>query len=131
MLPGRRQDNGSIFITETVPPDPVFEGGIVVGRLGAIHVTSTLPPQVAVNGFMARHSGELCVAYGGPIAFFEMGLPFTADGRLVCQLNQAVAPSDPYVGGVRVGPLGGVYTIDLTPPPEINAFSDGFDGGFQ
>ena len=131
MLAGRRSDNGSIYVTETVPSQPFDEGGLVVGPLGALYVTSTLPPQVFVNGFGARHDGRLCVAYGGPIDFFEMGLPFTDDGRLVCQLNQAVAPSDPFVGGVRVGPLGGVYTIDLTPPPEVDAFSDGFDGGFQ
>lgn len=129
MLPSRRSPNGSLFVTETPPLNISVNGGISMSDLGSLWVTSTLPVQVVVNGFGMRHSGELCVAYGGPIDRFEMGLPFTADDRLVCQLNQAVQPSDPFVGGIRVGPLGGIYTIDLTPPP-MEAFSSGYDGGF-
>ena len=105
-------------------------GGVTIGELGAVYVTSTLPVQVFANGFGLRHDGRLCVAYGGPIDKFEMGLPFTNDGRMVCQLNQAVQPSDPFVGGIRVGPLGGIYTIDLT-PPETSAYSTGFSEGFS
>ena len=131
MLPGRRSDNGGIFVTESPPLGLVFNGGFAMSELGSLFVTSTLPVQRVVNGFGVRNSGELCIAYGGPIDYFAMGLPFTDDGRLVCQLNVAPWPGDSYVGGVRVGPLGGVYTIDLTPPPEVDAFSDGFDGGFQ
>ena len=130
MLAGRRSDNGSLFITEAPPLNISFNGGVAMSDLGALHVTSSLPVQVFANGFGLRHDGRLCVAYGGPIDKFEMGLPFTNAGRLVCQLNRAVAPSDPYVGGIRVGPLGGVYAIDLTPPP-LEGFSSGFDGGFE
>ena len=52
-----------------------------------------------------------------------MGLPFNVDGGLVLQVNQPVSPGDAYVGGVRVGPLGGVYAVDTTPPvgvPPVN-----------
>ena len=130
MLAGRRSDNGSLFITEAPPLSITFNGGVAMSELGSLYVTSTLPPQVFANGFGLRHDGRLCVAYGGPIDRFEMGLPFTSDDRLVCQLNQPVSPGDAYVGRIRVGPLGGVYTIDLTPPP-LEAFDSGFDGGFE
>lgn len=131
MLPGRRSPNGSIYINDVSPAaGSPFEGGIATNEVGAIYVDSAQPAQAYVNGFAVRASGRLCVSYGGPISKYEMGLPFTADGRLVCQLNQAIGPNDSFVGGIRVGPLGGIYTIDLT-PPLLNAFSDGFDGGFQ
>ncbi len=129
MLPGRRSDNGSIFVNDAVPPaGSPLAGGIALNNLGAIYVAAAAPTRF-VNGFGVTNDGRLCVAYGGPINKFAMGLPFTNDGRLVCQLNQATVPSDPYVGGIRVGPLGGIYTIDLTPPP-FSAFSTGFDQGF-
>lgn len=130
MLPGRRSPNGSLFINDAAPPagSPLL-GGVALNELGAIFVAAAAPTKFA-NGFGVTDTGRLCVAYGGPIAKFAMGLPFTADGRLVCQLNQAVQPSDPFVGGIRVGPLGGIYTIDLTPPP-FEAFSSGYSGGFS
>jgi hypothetical protein len=129
MLPGRRSDNGSLFIqTNTPNGSQVYSGGLALTPLGANYVLNGSATNF-VNGFMVTSSGQLCIAPGGVIAKFAMGLPFTADGRLVTQLNQAVIPSDPFVGGVRVGPLGGVYTIDLTPPP-FSAFSTGFDEGF-
>lgn len=130
MLAGLRSPNGSLYITEAPPPHQSSMGGVAIGEKGAIFVTSVLPPQVFANGFGLRHDGRLCVAYGGPIDKFEMGLPFTNDGRLVCQLNQAVSTSDPFVGGIRVGPLGGVYAIDVA-PPVVSAFSTGYDGGFE
>ena len=58
-----------------------------------------------------------------PITNYAMGLPFNVDGGLVLQVNQPVSPGDAYVGGVRVGPLGGVYAVDTTPPvgvPPVN-----------
>jgi len=58
------------------------------------------------------------------------GLPVTAEGALVAQLNVAVAPSDPYVGGVRVGPFGGIYCVDIAPPTEFG-FSNGFSNGYD
>ncbi len=131
MLPGRRSPNGSIFVNNAAPPagSPLL-GGIALNDLGAIYVDAASVPTKFNNGFGVTDDGRLCVAYGGAIAQFEMGLPFTANGRLVVQLNQATVPSDPFVGGIRVGPLGGIYTIDLTPPP-LDAFSSGFDEGFQ
>jgi len=130
MLPGRRSPNGSIYINDLAPPagSPLL-GGIALNDAGAIFITTAAPTRFA-NGFGVTNDGRLCVSYGGPISKFAMGLPFTAAGHLVCQLNQAVQPSDPYVGGIRVGPLGGIYAIDITPPP-MEAFSSGYDGGYS
>jgi hypothetical protein len=80
------------------------------------------------KGFM--NNGALCVRQSGePIAGYVGGLPVTATGALKCQLNQPVSPGDSYVGGLRVGPLGGLYIVDATPPAP-NGFSSGFDAGF-
>lgn len=87
-------------------------------------------PHYETNGFLVDELGTLQVGVP-PITQWAMGLPFDSEGRLIIQMNQAVGLTDPYVGGIRVGPLGGIYAIDLTPPPQIDAFSDGFDGGFE
>lgn len=130
MLPCRKNSDGVLYVTTTVPPNPFSMGGLVLGEQGVLYVTDTLLPELFVNGFGARHDGRLCVAFGGAIDFFSQGLPFTNDGRLVCQLNQTPADTDPFVGGIRVGQLGGVYVDDVSPPVE-EAFSSGFSGGFS
>lgn len=129
MIPGSKTSEGALYITSLVPqPTSTFNGGVAVSDTGAIHVSGLLP-EVFANGLGLRNSGALCIAPGGVRAGSAMGLPFTADGRLVTQLNQPVSPSDSYVGGIRVGPLGGVYTSDVSPPPP-EGFSNGFDTGF-
>lgn len=131
MLPGARTQSGALYIS-TSPPIPEAQevGGILVGPLGVIFATTSLPPQVFPNGIGTRHNGVLCLAPGGTVANHMNGLPVTAGGALVVQLNVAVAPSDPYVGGVRVGPFGGIYCVDIAPPPEFG-FSNGFSNGFD
>lgn len=118
MLPGARTSpEGALYITTVAPqPGDFFNSGIAMTPAGAVRVTSGSAPQVFNNGFGMMNIGALCIAPGGVIAIYQAGLPFTADGRLVTQLNQIPASSDPFVGGVRVGPLGGVYTTDATPP---------------
>jgi hypothetical protein len=87
-------------------------------------------PQVFDQGKGFMINGALCIdVAGSAIASYVGGLPVTASGALKCQLNQPVSPGDSYVGGIRVGPLGGIYIIDTTPPPPT-AFSDGFSNGF-
>lgn len=66
------------------------------------------------NGFKVDNDGTLQVG-PPPITHYFMGLPFNAEDGLVIQLNQPESPGDAYVGGVRVGPLGGVYAVDETP----------------
>jgi len=132
MLPGVRTPDGSLYIT-TAAPSPLFDwSGIAHGPLGAIYASSTLPPQTVVNGFGVRDNGVLCIRYGYDLsqAVWIGGLPFDDEGRLCCQLNQPESPGDSFVGGIRVGPLGGVYVTDFTPVSSYG-FSNGFSNGFN
>lgn len=129
MLPGRRTDEGAIFITDVAPGSAAtFEGGIAVSTLGVIYTTATAPEKF-INGMGVLNNGELCVS-PPPIVGYLGGYPRSATGALVLQLNQPESPGDSYVGGVRIGPAGGVYAVDLTPPP-LDAFDSAFDGGFE
>lgn len=67
-----------------------------------------------INGFKVDNDGTLQVG-PPPITHYFMGLPFNAADGLVLQLNTTPVAADVYVGGVRVGPLGGVYAVDTTP----------------
>jgi len=66
------------------------------------------------NGFKVADDGTLQVG-PPPITHYAMGLPFNVDDGLVLQVNVPPATGDVYVGGTRVGPLGGVYAVDTTP----------------
>jgi hypothetical protein len=79
------------------------------------------------KGFM--NNGALCTS-NEAIAGYVGGLPVTATGALKVQLNQPVSPGDAFVGGIRVGPLGGVYVTDTTPVVPFS-FSNGFSTGFN
>ena len=55
------------------------------------------------------------------------GLPFTNSGSLVIQMG--VPPADVgWVGGLAVD-SNGVYCVEIA-PPVLNAWSNGFAGGF-
>jgi hypothetical protein len=130
MLPGLKTSDGSLYITEEgSQPSDVFLGGLRMTPEGIVRATENAP-QVFANGFGVSESGPLCISFGGVMANYQQGLPFTADGRLVCQLNQPVSPGDAFVGGIRVGPLGGVYVTDTTPVVPFS-FSNGFSNGFD
>jgi len=130
MLPGARSDKGALFISTGAPPtDAQQVAGILVGPLGVLFC-STLPPQVFPNGIGTRHDGLLCITPGGTKAASMNGLPVTAAGALVVQLNVAFGQSDPYVGGIRVGPFGGIYCVDIAPPAQFG-FSNGFSNGYD
>ena len=99
---------------------------------GRVHVNGNAPQRFDQGkGFM--NNGDLCIdLLGGAVVDYVGGLPVTATGALKCQLNQTPAASDPFVGGIRVGPLGGVYIVDTAPPannPWSNGFSEGFGNG--
>jgi hypothetical protein len=130
MLGGRHSDNGALFINTDAPePTDVFVGGIALTNLGVIRAEDTAPVHF-VNGFGVTDIGQLCIAPGGSKDKYAMGLPFTNDGRLVVQLNVTVGLYDSFVGGIRVGPNGGVYALDVAPPPPATGFSNGFSTGF-
>ena len=123
--------DGSLYVTTVAPAasDPRV-GGVAVTPEGSIRVNINDPQRFDQGrGFMSN--GALCVRQSGePVAGYVGGLPVTATGALKCQLNQPVAPGDAFVGGIRVGPLGGVYITDTDPPPPFG-FSNGFSNGFN
>jgi hypothetical protein len=83
------------------------------------------------NSYLTDQNGTLMVG-PPPIVGYKGGYPYNADGELVVQLNQPPVPGDEFVGGIRVGPAGGIYVIDTTPPPPPDAgFSDGYSNGFD
>ena len=126
---GQTTPQGQLYIRTDAPPIPsLAKAGITLGELGTVFVKEAAP-NYFVNGFGVSTLGQLCVSPGGVIANFHMGLPRTSDGRLVTQLNNAPFIGDSYVAGIRVGPAGGVYTIDTAPPVE-KAWSSGFSNGY-
>lgn len=130
MIPGLRTADGALYVTTAAPlaSDP-REGGVCMTQEGVVKVNINDPQKFDQGkGFM--NNGALCVRQSGePIAGYVGGLPVTATGALKCQLNQPVSPGDSYVGGLRVGPLGGLYIVDV-PPLVAGGFDDGFDPGF-
>lgn len=130
MLTGRVDPTGALYIVMSGLPAPAFHlEGCLQGYLGGLFCTTSAPTRF-LDGFGMTDDGKVCIAPGGTVHRYNKGLPMTADGRLVTQLNQPESPGDVYVDGIRVGPLGGVYTIDATPAPE-KAYSSAFDGGFD
>lgn len=123
--------DGSLYVINgAAGPADVRVGGVLVTPAGAIHVNANAP-QVFDQGKGFSLAGDLSIDLAGtPVAGAVGGLPVTANGALKCQLNQPVSPGDSYVGGIRVGPLGGVYVTDTAPPPPFS-FSNGFSNGFD
>ena len=80
-----------------------------------------------VGAIWVTNIGQVEVS-AGPIASWVSGLPFDVNGALVVTTDVPVA-TDPFVAGVRVSPMKGVYVIDETPVPPTG-FSDGFSNGF-
>ena len=126
---GLTSPQGQLFIDAAAPDgNDLSRAGIRIKPLGVVR-TVEAAPAATINGFGVSLLGQLCVSPGGVIANFHMGLPRTADGRLVTQLSNAPLIGDSYVAGIRVGPLGGAYTID-TAPPVLTAWSSGFSNGY-
>ncbi len=130
MLPGLRTPDGALYVTTAAPTasDP-RSGGVCMTPDGIVKVNGNSPQRFDQGkGFL--NSGALCLGLlGGPIVDYVGGLPVTATGAIRAQLNQPVSPGDSYVGGLRVGPLGGLYVVDTTPPAPTG-FSNGFSAGF-
>jgi hypothetical protein len=122
--------DGSLYVTTVAPlaNDPRV-GGVAVTPDNVVRVNFNTPQQFD-QGKAFTNNGALCInAAGDPTVGYVGGLPVTATGALKCQLNQPVSPGDAFVGGIRVGPLGGVYITDTAPPPPFS-FSNGFDDGY-
>jgi len=129
MLPGVKSPLGALYVTTVAPTNlEPRTGGVCLSTTGQVHIAAATPIAFT-NGFGLLVNGSLCHAPGGTIADYQQGLPFTANGRLVTQLNQTPAASDPYVGGIRVGPAG-VHITDV-PVPLPYGYSNGFSNGFD
>jgi hypothetical protein len=73
-----------------------------------------------IGGWRVRNNGQVIVADASPPHVFNEGLPFSKlDGSLIRQTDVTPAPTDPYVAGIRVGPLGGVYFTTAIPPARL------------
>jgi hypothetical protein len=132
MIPGLKTADGALYVTTVAPAagDPV-SGGVTMSQEGWVRVNANAPQRFDQGkGFL--NSGALCIdQLGSPVAGYVNGLPVTATGALKCQLNQSVSPGDAYVGGLRVGPLGGLYIVDAAPVwTPANLFASGEQGAW-
>ena len=127
MLPGRVDAQGRLYVSQAAPAaSDVYIGGIAHDIVtGAVRI-ALLPPTFFVNGFGVGPLGRLSYSPGAVINAWQQGYPFAADGSLVTvAMNAVPIATDPYVGGIRVHNLFGVYITD-TIPVATDAWSDGF-----
>ena len=84
------------------------------------------------GGWRMDAAGRVVVAAANmPNAVFNGGLPFYPSGTMMRQTDVVPAADDPYVRGIRVGTLGGVYFTSASPPSNLRGFSAGFSPGFK
>jgi hypothetical protein len=132
MITGRADAMGRLYVTTALPSaTSSAQGGIMHSADGAIHILQIAAPAVFSGGFGLSNLGQVCIAPGAVINAWNGGFPFAADGRLVTVAMNAVPNDDePYVGGVRVSNLFGVFLTDVAPVTGF-AFSDGYHAGFS
>jgi hypothetical protein len=115
MLPGRRDAEGRLYVTSAaIDATTTYQGGIPITPLGQV-IVDINTPQKFQNGFGMMNSKKLCINNALPIAYYLEGIPRAINGAIRIQLNQVPAATDPFVGGLRIGPLGGVYVTDEVP----------------
>jgi hypothetical protein len=120
MLPGRTDAQGRLFVTTAaIAANATYQEGIPISPLGQVYVDINTP-QKFVNGIGVTNAGKMCINNVGPSVNWQAGIPLVDGGAIFCQLNQTPNANDPYVGGVRIGPNGGVYIIDSTPAAPVN-----------
>jgi hypothetical protein len=127
VLPGRRDPQGRLDITADPPGvGTTYQGGIAINSLGQVHAVGADPTRY-VNGLPVSDTGQLCVG-DQATAYFLEGIPRTGTGRIKAQADNVPAATDPYIGGLRIGPLGGVYTTYVVPPvgdpPMVETYPD-------
>lgn len=91
-------DQGRVY-SANIQPDDTFVGGMRVSQRG----------ELVETGATGQIPGEVYVA-GLPVA--NAGTP-PREGAVLRQVDVVPALGDPYVAGVRVGPLGGMYQTTL------------------
>ena len=91
-----------------------FNAGLAFSAAGKLHITAVQTPDDSyIGGHRISPTGQLVVGDGviGQRPYLgNSGLPCgKLDGATIRQDNQTPVPDEPYVNGVRVGPLGGVF----------------------
>lgn len=131
MISGSVDDAGRLDVTTDLPGvGTTYLGGIARNSLGQIHITSAVSDNF-INGVMVSDTGQLCFAPAPIDGPYLGGYPRKADGRLVGQADTTPDPKDPFVGGIRVGPLGGIYSTYTAPPvgdPPVNTANPDITG---
>lgn len=104
MLPGRRADNGSIFVVQgPAPAGALMEGGVAVTPLGAIYISELATSFSPIDLFQNNEQGAWYDPSDLSTMFQDSAgtTPVTADGQTVGKIldksgrgNHATAPSD-------------------------------------
>lgn len=108
-------------LTDPVGAPVAWRGGIGFTAEGALCTTTTVSPiDVWLGGRRVSTEGRLVIGSGDVAARpynFNAGIPSDSRsgraGVVIAQANQTPAPTDPFVAGIRVGPLGGVYVVPV------------------
>lgn len=104
------------------PPGATFNGGLAFDSQGRVYSANIQPDDVFVGGMRVSQRGELVetdAAGQVPGEAYVAGLPVAnagappREGAVLRQVDTIPAPNDPFVAGVRVGPLGGMYQTTL------------------
>jgi hypothetical protein len=93
-----------------------WNAGVGYTATGQICTTLTAGPNDTYNGaWRLDPLGRVVVVVLAPPTVFNGGLPFNSNGALDGQPNATPIASDPYVRGMRVGPLGVYGTTAAIP----------------
>jgi hypothetical protein len=123
------------------PPEvgATFNGGLAFSKLGQVYSANLQASDGFVGGFRVSQLGELVETDSTPPQragqVFVAGLPVansgspSRPGAVLRQVNTTPGATDPFVAGVRVGPLGGMYqTTAGIPIPPINTVAPSISG---
>lgn len=117
---------GRVYSVDGPPPaGSPFIGGLAFNNLGQVYSANASPTDVFIGGWRVSVLGELVETNAVPEVNrdYNAGMPQSGPGGLVGregailrQVDTVPSASDPYVAGVRVGPLGGMYQTTSLPP---------------
>lgn len=121
---------GRIYVISGGVP-AYWNRGIAYDVQGRMCTTvATAAEDVWVGGWRLNNLGQVIVSSLAGSPFYNGGLPFNVNGAMARQNDQTPGMNDPYVAGIRVGSLGGVYFTSAVPPNSFTGFDNGFSNGF-